>query len=93
MTRVDLTATTCRKAKKLLQLSSMVVNVLAEACFSLPGFAFASLASMVMMISLSLDSSALLVVSYSFAHSVMELAKILRSLPVSNLTCRIAASI
>ena len=43
ITQGDLTATACRNAKTLSQLSAMVANVLeaavlAEACFALPGF-------------------------------------------------------
>ena len=84
MTRGDLTATAWRKAKTSSKLSVMVVNVLAAACFALPGFAFASSASMVMTLSSSLASSTSLVVSSSFANSVMEQAKILRSSPASD---------
>ena len=75
MTRVDLTATSWRKAKTLPQSSAMVVNVLETTYFVLPRFAFASTASIVTTLSLSLASSALLLVSSSFAHSVLEREK------------------
>ena len=58
--------------------------VLAEACFALPGFAFASSASMVTTLLPSLASSTLLVESSYLAHLVIERAKILRILPASN---------
>ena len=76
MTRGYLTATAWRKAKTLLQSSVMVANVSAAAvsaenCFALPGFAFASPASMVMTLLLALALSTLLVESTYFAHSMM----------------------
>ena len=67
ITRGDLTATAWRKSNTLSQLSEMVVNVSAVACFALPGFAnFVSSASMVMTLSSLLSSSASLVFSPSF---------------------------
>ena len=98
MTQGDLTATACRKAKTSSQSSAMVANVSAaavsaEACFALPGFTFASSSSIVTTLLLSLTSSASLVESASNAHSVMERAKILRSLPASDSPWRIAASV
>ena len=55
--------TACRKAKTSSQSYMMVANVsaaavLAEACFTLPGFALASTASITTMLLLSLDLSA-----------------------------------
>ena len=94
MTCVDLTATAWRKAKMSFQSSAMVVNVLAVACFALPGsviFLFSAL--MVIRLSLSFSSSALLAFYPSFAHSVMEQAKIFRSLPASDSPWEIAASV
>ena len=85
MTHGDLTATAWRKAKMLSQSSAIFVNVSAVACFALPGFAgFSSSASMVVTLSSSLSLSALLVFSPSLAHSVMERAKIFRSLYAYN---------
>ena len=64
--------TTLRKAKKSLQLSAMVFNISAVACFALPGFTvFSSSALMVSMLSSLLSLSALLEFSASFAHSIM----------------------
>ena len=94
MTCGDLTATGWRKAKTLSRLFAMVVSVLAVACFALPGFVvFSSSASMVTTLSSSLSLSALLVFSFSFANSVMERAKIFRSLPASYSMWRIASSV
>ena len=94
MTRGDLNETACRKAKTLSQSSSVVVNVSEVACFALPGFTdFASSASMAMTLSSSLSSSASLVFYPYFAHSVMEGAKIFRSLPASDSLWRFAASV
>ena len=70
----------------------MVFNVLSAACFDLPGFAFASLASIMMTLLSKLASSAWLVVSSSFAHSVMERSKVLRNSPAYDSPWRIAAS-
>ena len=94
MTRGDLTATSWMKTKTLSQSSEMVVNVLAVACFALPSFAdFYSSASMVMALYSLLSSSASLVFSPTFSHSVMEQAKIFRRSPASESLWRIAASV
>ena len=79
------------------QLSTMVSNVMtatisAKACFALTRF-LASAASIMAMLSYSLDSSALLKESASDAHSVMERAKIFRSSPASDSPWRITASV
>ena len=88
MNHEDLTAMAWRKVKTLPQSSVMVVNISAVACFALPGFAdFSSSASMVMTLSSSFLSSAFLVFSPSFAHSVMERAKLFRRLPASDSAC------
>ena len=96
-TRGDFMATACKNAKTLLQLSAIVANVLAttvsaEACFAIP-VVLASTASIVTTILSSLASLALLEESASDAHSVMERAKIFRSLPASDSPWRIAASV
>ena len=85
-TRGYLTATSFRNAKTSLQSSEMVDNVSAaavsaEAYFASPGFSLASTASIVMTLLSLLASSASLEESASDSHSVMERAKILRSLP------------
>ena len=94
MTHGDFTAMTWRNSKTLSQSSAMVFNVSAVACFALPGFAvFLSSALMVTTLSSSLSSSAPLEFSPSFAHSVMEQAKIFRRSPASDSPWRIAASV
>ena len=71
----------------------MVANVLAVAYFALPVFVvYLPSASTLTLLYLSLLSSFLLAFSPSFAHSVMEQAKIFRSLPASDSPWRIAAS-
>ena len=90
----DFMATAWRKSNTSSQLSTLVVNISAAACFDLPAFAnFASTASMVMTLLSSLSSPAPLVVFSAFAHSAMEWAKIFRSSPASNSLWRIAASV
>ena len=94
MTYRDLTATAWRKAKTLSQSSVMVANISAAACFALPGFAeFVS--SVLMMITLLtlLSSSASLVVSSSFAYSMMERAEIFRSSSASDYPWWMVASV
>ena len=93
MTRGELTTTAWRKSKTSPKSSVMVVNVLAVACFALPGFAvFSSSALMVITLSSSLSSFSPLAFYPSFAHYVMEQAKIFKSLPASDSLWRIAAS-
>ena len=97
-TQGDLMAKAWRKARTLLQSSVMVANISAEAVlvedyFALSGFALASAASIVTVLSLLLAASASLEESASNAHSVMERAKILRSSPASDLPWRIVASV
>ena len=90
----DLNATSWRKAKTSSQLSAMVVKVSAVAWFALPGFTvFLSSNYMVTTLSSLLSSSALLAFSPSFAHSVMDQAKIFRSSPAFDSPWRITASV
>ena len=65
MTRGDLTATAWRKSKTLSQLSAMVVNVSAVACFNLPGLSVLfSSALMVMKLYSSLSSTFLVLLFF-----------------------------
>ena len=94
VTRGDLTMMAWRKAKTSSKSSVMVANVLAVACFALPFFfLFSSSDSTPLSLSFYSSLSSLLDFSPSFAHSVIEQAKIFKSLPTSDSPLRIAASV
>ena len=91
VTHGDLTATAWRKAKTTSPSSAMVANVLAVE-YSALHFFVVFLSSASIPPSLSSSSSSALAFSTSFAHYVMEQAKISRRLPASNPPLRITAS-